>query len=144
VSGVVEGSPDPSMTSALYALVALGVLTTEGVRARPAPPEAKAPVHDEIDDEAIRAKILSRKSLVDEGDYFAVLGVTREATAYDIRRAYAALRREFEPSRVLTPKSADLGDVVDEILLVLDEAYEILSDQRRRDRYRRAIDATPG
>jgi hypothetical protein len=32
---------------------------------------------------------------------------------------------------------------VDEIVEVLEEAYEILRDQARRDRYRRAIEAAP-
>ncbi|HVU00591.1 MAG TPA: DnaJ domain-containing protein [Polyangiaceae bacterium] len=143
IQTVVEGALDPSFSSVLYALVALGVLGVEGARPKPAPQGAKPPPRDEIDEDAFRARILSRKALVDEGDYFAVLGVSRDATGYDIRRAYAALRREFEPSRVLSPKNVDLGDVVTEILGVLEEAYEILSDQRRRDRYRRAIEATP-
>ena len=67
----------------------------------------------------------------------------RAATAYDIRRAYATLRREFEPSRVLGAKTADLRDDVDLIIEVLEEAYEILKDERRRDRYRRALEASP-
>jgi curved DNA-binding protein CbpA len=96
-----------------------------------------------MDDEALRARILARKALVDEGDYFAVLGVSRDATGYDIRRAFTTLRRELEPSQILTSRTADLADVVVEIISVLEEAYQILSDQRRRERYRRAIEATP-
>jgi len=143
VEALLEGSMDPSLTSALYALVSLGVLSAQGSRPRAPAAPAPLPVRDELDEEAGRARILSRKALVDEGDYFSVLGVARDATGYDIRRAYTALRREFEPSRVLTSTNADLGDVVDEIVEVLEEAYEILSDQRRRDRYRRAIEASP-
>jgi hypothetical protein len=142
VRELVGASPDVAFASALYALCALGVLSAEAAKPRPAAAPAKA-VRDEIDDEALRARILARKALVDEGDYFAVLGVSREATGYDIRRAYTALRKELEPSRALTPATADLGDLLDEVVAVLDEAYQILSDQRRRDRYRRAIEATP-
>lgn len=142
LGSILEGTSDPSLASVIYALVALGGLSAAAPRpdreGRPAPPP-----RDEIDDEAMRARILSRKALVDEGDYFAVLGVARSATAYDIRRAYTALRSEFEPSRALSAQTADLRDVVSEIIEVLDEAYEILSDNRRRERYRRAIEATP-
>jgi hypothetical protein len=141
VRELLEASPDPSFASALYALVALGVLRTEGLKAR-VEPGAK-PARDDLDEEALRARILARKALIDEGDYFAVLGVTRDATGYDIRRAYTNLRREFEPSRSLTSFTADLGDTVDEIIDVLEEAYQILGDQRRRERYRRAIEASP-
>jgi hypothetical protein len=45
--------------------------------------------------------------------------------------------------RMLTPVTADLGDDVSLILDVLDEAYEILRDQVRRDRYRRALEEGP-
>jgi hypothetical protein len=142
VADLVETADDPSLVSVLYALSALGVITTAGTRARPAP-APKKPARDKIDDDALRQRILARKALVDEGDYFAVLGVPRDATGYDIRRAYATLRREFEPSQVLTAGTADLGDTVTEITTVLDEAYEVLGDQQRRDRYLRAIEAVP-
>ena len=143
IGEIVEGVDDPSFASVLYALVALDILVTEAARARPkGEPDSRA-FRDELDDDALRLRILARKALIDDGDYFSVLGVPRDATGYDIRRAYTTLRREFEPSRVLTGTTADLGDVLDEIVDVLEEAYEILSDQRRRDRYRRAIEATP-
>ena len=67
----------------------------------------------------------------------------RDATSYDVKRAYTALRREFEPERVLSAKTADLREDVDLILEVLEEAYDILSDQVRRERYRRALEAAP-
>jgi len=81
--------------------------------------------------------------LVEEGDYFALLGVPRQATGYDIRRSYVELRRQFDPSQVLRSHTLDLADDVDTILEVLDEAYEILRDQQRRERYRRAIESLP-
>ena len=77
------------------------------------------------------------------GDYFAVLGVPRDATGYEVRRAYLELRRGFEPSRILTPRLRELEGDVKKIVAVLDEAYEILRDPARRERYRRAIDARP-
>lgn len=135
------GAPDPSFTSALVALLALGIL---GIQV-PAPRAEQEPAEepDPLDDDARRVRILARKALVDDGDYFAVLGVPHDATAYDIRRAYSVLKRDFEPAKAITPGTADLADTVDEILEVLDEAYDVLGDQRRRDRYRRAIEAVP-
>ena len=82
-------------------------------------------------------------ALVEDGDYFALLGVPRLATAYEIRRAYLELRRSFEPGRVLTAQTADLGPDLRVILDVLDEAYDILRDGPRRERYRKAIEAGP-
>ena len=91
----------------------------------------------------VRARILSRRALSDEGDYFALLGVSRNATSYDIRRAYLSLKEEFDPSRILSGETVDLRDAVELILEVLAEAHEILEDDLRRDRYRRALDASP-
>lgn len=129
----------------LYVLLQLGVL-----RSSSAPPRAPARgtkpepiVHDALDDAALRARIAARRALVDEGDYFALLGVSREATGYDVRRAYSELRREFEPERVLTAATADLRDDVALINEVLEEAFDILGDDLRRERYRRALDAAP-
>jgi hypothetical protein len=96
-----------------------------------------------LDEDAIRARVRARLELVEEGDYFAVLGVTRDATGYEIRRAFIELRRAFEPSHILTPRLLDLTDDVRKIIIVIEEAYEILRDNARRERYRRAIDARP-
>jgi hypothetical protein len=141
-----EAEDEPTLPCALYALSLLDVLkptapeprrTLRPARARP----AKVP--DPIDDEALRAKIQARRALVDEGDYFSLLGVARGATGYDIRRSYVELRRQFDPAEALRQSTLDLRDDLDTILEVLDEAYEILRDQQRRERYRRAIESTP-
>jgi hypothetical protein len=138
-------APEAEIASVVHALALLGVLdvvpAAEGSRATPASHadvEAAA-----LEDEALRARVRARLELVEEGDYFAVLGVSREATSYEIRRAFVELRRAFEPSRILTPRLAELADDVRKIVLVLEEAYEILRDAGRRERYRRAIDARP-
>jgi hypothetical protein len=39
---------------------------------------------------------------------------------------------------------AELADDVRKITVVLEEAYDILKDAARRERYRRAIEAVPG
>ena len=81
-------------------------------------------------------------ALVREADYFQLLGVSMEATPYDIKRAFLTLRRQFEPSRLLTPATADLSDGVALIVEVLEEAYAVLRDPHRRRRYRAALVAT--
>ena len=129
----------------LYVLVELSVLSqTSGERRPPREPQEKrAAKLDHLDHAALRARILSRKALSEEGDYFALLGVARSATSYDIRRAYGSLRDEYDPSRILTSETVDLHDDVELILEVLAEAFEILEDDLRRERYRRALDASP-
>jgi hypothetical protein len=141
-----EAEDEPMLPCVLYALSVLEVLkTTVHERHRPlrTPRGRPSKVPDPIDDDAVRAKIQARRALVEEGDYFALLGVPRAATGYDIRRSYVELRRQFDPSEVLRDSTIDLQEDVDTILEVLDEAYEILRDNQRRERYRRAIESTP-
>jgi hypothetical protein len=137
---------DADFAAVLYALVSLGIFEAVraigGPRALPAERPSASAV-DALDDEAIRARVRARMQLVDEGDYFAVLGVAKTATSYEVKRAFLELRRTFEPSRLLTPSLGDLVEDVRKIASVLDEAYEILRDEGRRERYRRAIDAVP-
>jgi hypothetical protein len=141
-------SPDEvTLPCVLYGLCVLEVLKTTLRERRPPAPTARMrpakALPDRIDDEALRAKIQARRALVDEGDYFALLGVPRAATGYDIRRSYVELRRQFDPSEAMRQSTLDLQDDLDTILEVLDEAYEILRDQQRRERYRRAIESSP-
>ena len=112
--------------------------------AAPLPAVAAAPPRRvELDDAARRDRIAARLALVREGDYFALLDLPRDASAFDVRRGYDELRAQFEPERLLTARTADLKDEVALILEVLEEAYEILGDDARRARYRRAIEAAP-
>ncbi|MGK4008705.1 hypothetical protein WMF31_39220 [Sorangium sp. So ce1036] len=139
--GELVGAAEPDHASVLYALVCLEVLD---VLIPPSITEAPpAPVADPLDEEAIRQRVRARLALVEEGDYFSILGVPRDATSYEIRRAYLALRRAFEPSTLLTAATVDLLDDVRLVIEVLDEAYEILREPHRRERYRRAIEAGP-
>jgi hypothetical protein len=143
---VLDASPETDIATVVFALAQLGVL--EVMRAVGGPdadeePDGAAGVAA-LDAEAIRERVRARMQLVDDGDYFALLGVTHDATGYEVRRAFLELRRAFDPSRLLTPEVADLADDVRKITLVLEEAYDILKDAARRERYRRAIEAVPG
>lgn len=146
----------PELITVLYALVEIDVFTTGGGRADLAPqpvasgPEAQsrsaAPppeaFDDVLDDAAFEARVMARRALVDEGDYFSILGVKRDATEYEITRAHDALHRQLSPSRI-SARNAHLLPDVELVLSIVDEAYAILKDDRRRERYRRALEARP-
>jgi hypothetical protein len=141
----LDAAPEGDLATLLFALAQLGVVEVlRGVRDRAAEEAERDPAGiAALDAEAIRERVRARLQLVDDGDYFALLGVTRNATGYELRRAFLDLRRAFEPSRVLTPETADLADDMRKITFVLEEAYDILKDAARRERYRRAIEADP-
>lgn len=61
-------------------------------------------------------------------DYYKIMGVAREASADDIKRAYRKLSRKFHPD-VSKEKNADA------LFKDLGEAYEVLKDPEKRAAY---------
>jgi len=66
--------------------------------------------------------------MTNKRDYYEVLGVSRDASPDDIRKAYRALARKYHPD---VNKDADAETKFKEI----NEAYEILSSAEKRTRY---------
>jgi hypothetical protein len=144
VGELVKRAGNDEFACVVLALVELGILLVQGTSKRAAVREPEpASGWDPLDAEALRQRVAARRALVEEGDYFALLGVARDATSYDLRRAYQALRKDLDPERVLTATTVDLRGDVDAILEVVDEAYDILRDPVRRERYRRALERAP-
>ena len=64
-----------------------------------------------------------------EKDYYKTLGVPKDATSDDIKKAYRKLARTFHPD-------ANKGDqVAEEKFKGISEAYDVLSDTKRRAEY---------
>lgn len=143
LDALVSEAGRPEFAAVLVALVELGVLEIMPSIGRPESPGTAPGAPDPLDEEAVRKRVRARLSTIQEGDYFEVIGVGRNATGYEIRRAYLEARRAFEPARLLTAQTADLADDARLIVEVLDEAYELLRDDARRERYRRALEALP-
>lgn len=61
-------------------------------------------------------------------DYYAVLGVSRDASADDIKKAFRKLARQYHPD---INKSVGAEARFKEI----NESYEVLSDPEKRKRY---------
>jgi len=66
-----------------------------------------------------------------EDDYYEILGVSRNATQEEIKRAYRRLAKEYHPDRNPGDKEAE------EKLKKINEAYSVLSDPEKRANYDR-------
>ena len=67
-------------------------------------------------------------TMADKRDYYEVLGVTRAASADEVKRAYRQLARKYHPD---VNKEPDAENRFKEVT----EAYEVLSDERKRQMY---------
>lgn len=82
-----------------------------------------------------RERVRARWELVSESDYFALLGVRRDATTFEIRRAYQSARRDFAADGFPADLRRELARELDDIATVLDEAFRVLRDDRLRVTY---------
>lgn len=115
-----------------YGLAALGLSTMR----RPSDgPDDAAGLVGETDLAIDRERVRTRWALVMEADYFALLGVRRDATTFEIRRAYEAARRDFAPDSFPPVLRRELAFELGEIEQVLDEAHRALRDPDLRSRY---------
>lgn len=133
---------DPRLLPILLALTQLGVLTAGGGQLA-APPIEVDRRSKQLDEEAFVARLLSRRALVEDGDYFAVLGVARSATTYEIDRAKDELLALYSEDRLSANTAHYRADLV-MVRTCIYEAHLVLHDDVRRFRYRTALEAMPG
>ncbi|MGI6084382.1 MAG: molecular chaperone DnaJ [Acetivibrionales bacterium] len=80
--------------------------------------------------------------MADKKDYYEVLGVSRQASSDDIKKAYRKLAKQYHPDTNQGDKDAETK------FKEINEAYSILSDEQKRSTYDRfghaAFDGTGG
>jgi CheY-like chemotaxis protein len=86
-----------------------------------------------------RTSLLARYSLVEEGDYFEVLGLSRDASTDDVQRAHDRIARELAPEAIDPALAGELGAKLDAIREVVSEALRVLGDKRLRPRYQNRL-----
>jgi hypothetical protein len=116
-----------------WALCVLGLATAR--RSEVELPDETTALVGETDLTIDRERVHARWQLVAEADYFALLGVRRDATAFEVRRAYQAARRDFAADCFPTDLQRELAHELDDIAHVLDEAFRVLRDDRLRNTY---------
>ena len=64
-----------------------------------------------------------------KADYYNLLGVSRDASEQELKRAYKKLAMKYHPDRNQGDKNAEKK------FKEVSEAYEVLSDQNKRQAY---------
>ncbi len=99
------------------------------------PERASAPPGPELD----VARLESKYDQVQDADYFSILGLTREAGADEVERAWLRLSEEFDPIRFSGHPDASLQQRAAVVFGLIEEAARALRDDRRREEYARHL-----
>jgi hypothetical protein len=117
-----------------WGLLVLGLATARR-RGQEEADTASQVVIGETDLAIDRERVRARHALVADADYFALLGVRRDATTFEIKRAYEAACRDFAADTFTPELRRELAGELDDIAEVIDEAYRILRDDSLRGEY---------
>jgi Flp pilus assembly protein TadD len=82
-----------------------------------------------------REKLAAKASAMRKLDYFEILGVKRNASREDIKRAYFALAKEYHPDKHFQSASAELRALAQQIYDLISTAHDTLTDATERARY---------
>ncbi|WP_242346008.1 DUF4388 domain-containing protein [Anaeromyxobacter terrae] len=112
-----------------------GAAPTRSVPSPGAPPRGASGSQPAGSDGALREALLAAAPRAREKDLFARLGLPDGAGRDEVKRAFLGLARRFHPDRFASPSMADLADTVRELFSAVNEAYEVLSDAKKRAEY---------
>jgi hypothetical protein len=132
---VADSSMDPLSTRQCLAGLLMAGAIAMRFHAGPEP-RAEAPAID-------LARVREKLDQVRRADYFAILGLSRHCSPYEVREAADRLSTEFQPIRFSAHREPGLARKLEEILDVLAEAREILSDDALRAEYLAGLGAEP-
>ncbi|KAJ2514007.1 hypothetical protein H4217_005999 [Coemansia sp. RSA 1939] len=74
----------------------------------------------------------NKKRLAERKDYYKVLGVSRDATSAEIKRAHRKMAQQWHPDRYRGDMSAE---EVESKMAEINEAYELLMNEEKRAQY---------
>jgi hypothetical protein len=87
--------------------------------------------------EEVRRLILETYASLVQRDYFEILGITRDASAVEVRAAYAGLARALHPDACRDPALVEVDAQREAVFLRVCQAYESLRDPESRAAYER-------
>ena len=119
-------TPPPAAMPAVGAGGAPAGVTPAAGQGRAAPGTAEAALRQALLEVAPRAR---------ERSLFTRLGLAEGAGKDEVKRAFLSIARQFHPDRFASPSLGDLKQVVSDFFTSVNEAYEVLSDDRKRNDY---------
>jgi len=88
---------------------------------------------------ALRQALLEVAPRARERSLFTRLGLAEGASKDEVKKAFLQIARQFHPDRFASPTLGDLKGAVSDFFTAVNEAYEVLSDDRKRTEYQAAL-----
>ncbi|HTO96730.1 MAG TPA: DnaJ domain-containing protein [Myxococcales bacterium] len=106
---------------------------------RPPPTFAQPPADESLDAQKVRlGQLWERLAGV---DHFQALGMERKsASAAEAKRNFFVLAKELHPDTVTDPAQADLKELKERLFARINEAAQVLGDDKRRKEYEGELD----
>lgn len=124
-----SNTPPPGTVAAVAGGSPRSAFTPPG-QARAAPGSAEAALRQALLEVAPRAR---------EQNLFARLGLPDAASKDEVKRAFLQIARQFHPDRFASPSLGDLKSAVSDFFTTVNEAYGVLTDDRKRAEYLAAV-----
>jgi CheY-like chemotaxis protein/tetratricopeptide (TPR) repeat protein len=96
---------------------------------------AAAGLHSDPEEAGIRAELTALSERMRGADFFEVLGVDRDASDADVRRAYVDLAKRTHPDR-FSGRGEVVRRLAEEVFGLVSQAHQTLEDAAGRERYR--------
>jgi hypothetical protein len=106
---------------------------------RPPPAFAQAPANESPEAALARLSVLWER--LAEADHFEVLGLERKsASPAETKRNFFVLAKELHPDTVTEPSPDGLKDIKERLFARINEAAQVLGDEKRRKQYESELD----
>ena len=139
-AGPPGAKPAPPVMKATAAPVMQPVAAPKpAVAMRPPPTFAQAPADETPDAALVRLRALWER--LSAANHFEVLGMERKsASAAETKRNFFVLAKELHPDTVTDPAQAELKEIKERIFARINEAAQVLGDEKRRKEYEAELD----
>ncbi len=148
-----SGIGDYNTLRAIYALLALRLSETGALKQADATKKVRAVVYDPVMMEETKTPgpetatfltvpaLLEAHKRLSQQNHFEVLGVDRNATAQEIKKAYFTLAKRYHPDRHFGPPLNEMKSELEALFNAIHEAHETLASPDRREQYDRELAA---
>ncbi len=143
----LSGIGDFNTLKAMYVLLALRMAEKGEIKAEDDKKFVSEVVRDEVTHKGkpleepeissadMKKLIQSAYDSLSGKNHYDALGVARNATPQEIKKAYFKHAKLYHPDRHFDPEMSDMKEKLEALFASIHEAYETLSTQSRRDQY---------